>query len=122
MGVILAISPLLLCAQSKKIDSVRFFTDTSTLEVTLTTNLGKVIDNKMKDEVIDGRFTFVMAPTSFTMRWFAFLQEGNSEKRIVSRLRLKSISRTTNPASFLLSTASSWFVHVRLAITVINCC
>jgi len=62
MGVILAISPLLLCAQSQKIDSVRFFTDTSTLEVTLTTNLGKVIDNKMKDEVIDGRFTLRDGP------------------------------------------------------------
>jgi hypothetical protein len=58
MGLILIFSPLILLAQSGKIDSVKFFTDTSTLQVTLTTNLGKVIDNKMKNEIIDGRFTF----------------------------------------------------------------
>jgi hypothetical protein len=64
MGFLLALSPLLLFSQSGKIDSIRFFTDTSMLEVTVVTNLAKVIDNKMKNEVIDGRIIFRQAGDS----------------------------------------------------------
>jgi len=45
------------CAQSR-IDSIRFFTDTSVLDVTLVANQAKIVNNKMKAEVIDGRIEF----------------------------------------------------------------
>ena len=40
------------CAQSR-IDSIRFFTDTSVLDVTLVANQAKIVNNKMKAEVIE---------------------------------------------------------------------
>ena len=53
----------LLCAGGElgaqsRIDSIRFFTDTSVLDVTLVANQAKIVNNKMKAEIIDGRIEF----------------------------------------------------------------
>ena len=58
VGLYLALLGGRVVAQQAIIDSVGFFTDTSTLDATLVTDLGKVINNKMKNEVISGRFIF----------------------------------------------------------------